>query len=539
MRLRLTAALAVPVLALLAAGCSATTSGSQGAGAAGSAGTGTGSTGSTGAATIPQLTIGDDGGLTSALDVGQDIGDAVYGALETLTKFGPSGQTEPELATSWTHPSAVTYVYQLRHGVKFWNGDPLTSADVVNALNYYRVPGSYTSTQLGSVKSVTATGPYTVTVTLKYPYAPWDTESASAFPIFEKKFQDQHKTTMGQPGTLIMGSGPWEIDSFDSTTGLTLSANPHWWGGTVPVKHITVKLFANETSEALAFRAGEVDVSPDVLNPKAFASTSGASIVSTPAFAEGYFGMNVNQAPWNDIHVRRAVAYALNRADIISALGNKAVPVSTLIPPDELDRLGSQAQVNALIGSLPSYPFSLEAAKQELAQSAYPHGFSGTLETIAFGSYTPVDEAISADLAKIGINLKLKVISFNQYIAKAVGPKSAIADWYTTFNVSNPDPDSFPSQILGSKNIPNGGYNTANYDPPEVDTLLQQGVAAQDQAQRLSIYGQLLKRVGTDLPYVSLYDEDYNVALSSKFTWPGYNVYTQEGAWPLNIKPKN
>jgi peptide/nickel transport system substrate-binding protein len=533
MRSLLKASLTAAALALLAAACSSAATPQDTA--AGAAGTGAGAD----AATIQQLTVGDDNGLTSALDVGQDIGDTVYGALETLTKFGPDGQTEPDLATSWTHPSAVTYVYQLRHGVKFWNGDPMTSADVVNALNYYRAPGTYTSTQLTSVKSITATGPYTVTITLKYPYAPWDTESADAFPIFEKKFADEHKATMGQPGTLIMGTGPWEIDTFDSTTGLTLSANPHWWGGPVNVKHITVKLFSDETSEALAFRAGEVDVSLDVLNPKAFLATSGASIVSTPAFAEGYFGMNVKQAPWNDIHVRRAVAYALNRADIISALGNKAVPVSTLIPPDELDRLGSQAQVNSLISSLPSYPLNLAAAKQELAKSAYPHGFSGTLETIAFGSYTPVDEAIAADLAKIGINLKLKVISFNQYIAKAVGPKSAIADWYTTFNVTNPDPDSFPSQILGSKNIPNGGYNTANYDPPAVDTLLQAGVAAQDPAQRLSIYGQLLKQVGTDLPYVSLYDEDYNVALSSKFTWPGYNVYAQDGAWPLNIKLKS
>ncbi len=190
------------------------------------------------------------------------------------------------------------------------------------------------------------------------------------------------------------------------------------------VKHITVKLFANETSEALAFRAGEVDVSPDVLNPRAFASTSGASIVSTPAFAEGYFGMNIKQAPWNDIHVRRAVAYALNRADIISALGNKATPVSTLIPPDELARLGTagpgQRADQARCRATRSAWQGREAGAGAVGLPARLHR---TPETIAFGSYTPVDEAISADLAKIGINLKLKVISFNQYIAKADRPQ--------------------------------------------------------------------------------------------------------------------
>jgi peptide/nickel transport system substrate-binding protein len=518
---------AAAVLALGVAACSGTATGPSGAASGASA------------ATIPLLRVGDDAALNSALDVGQDEGNSVYGALETLTKFGPAGQVEPELATSVSHPNAVTYVYHLRPGVKFWNGDPMTSADVLNALNYYRVPGSYVSTELTSVQSVTAPDPATVVITLKYPYAPWSAETAGAFPIFEKKFQDEHKATMGQPGTLIMGTGPFEIDSFDPTTGIELSANPHWWGGTVPVKHVSVKVFANETSEGLAFRAGEIDVASDVLNPKAFASTSGATLVSAPAFAEGYFSMNVNQAPWNDIHVRRAVAYALNRADIIAALGNNAVPITTFIPPNELARLGSPAQVSTLVDSLPSYPFDLAKARQELAESAYPHGFTSTLQTISFGSYTPVDEAIAADLAKIGINLKVKVITFNQFIAMSDGPKSAIGDLYATFNVSNPDPDSFPASMLGAVNIPNGGYNEADYDPPAVDALLKEGVTTEDPAKRLSIYGQVLKTLGTDEPYVALYDEDYNVALSSKFTWPGYDVYTQEGSWELNIKPKN
>jgi peptide/nickel transport system substrate-binding protein len=527
MRLRLTAALAVPALALLAAGCSATTAASQGAGSAGAA-----------AATIPLLRIGDDAAL-STLDTGTDEGNDVYGTLETLTKFGPNGQAVPDLASSVTQPNATTYVYHLRRGVKFWNGDPMTSADVVNALDYYRKPGSYVSTEIAPVKSVVAAGPYTVVVTLKNSYAPWSAETTGQFPVFEKKFQDEHSATMGRPGVLIMGTGPWEIDSFDPTTGLELSANPHWWGGTVPVKHISVKLFASETSEALAFRGGEIDVADDVLNPKAFKSTSGGSIVSTPAFAEGYFGMNVHQAPWNDIHVRRAVAYALDRPDIIAALGNNAQPVTTLIPPAELDRLGPTSQVSALINALPSYPYNLAKAKQELAESAYPHGFTATTQTITFASYTPVNEAVAGDLAKIGINLKLKTIGFTQYLAFASGNKSAIGGLYATMNVTNPDPDSFPSALLGSVNIADGGYDWANYDPPLIDTLIKAGETTQGSAQRLTIYGQMLKTLATDVPYVPLYVEDYNVALSSQFTWPDYNVYTQDGAFELNIKPKS
>jgi peptide/nickel transport system substrate-binding protein len=496
-----------------------------------------GAGGSAAAATIPLLRIGDDAAL-STLDTGTDEDNDVYGTLETLTKFGRSGQIEADLATSVTQPNATTYVYRLRQGVKFWNGDPMTSADVVNALDYYRKSGSYVSSLMVSVQNVAATGPDTVTVTLKYPYAPWSAETTGQFPIFEKKFQLEHPATMGQPGTLIMGTGPWQIDSFDPTSGLELSANPHWWGGTVSVKHISVKFFASETSEALAFRGGEIDVADDVLNPKAFKSTSGGSIVSAPAFSEGYFGMNVNQPPWNNIHVRRAVAYALNRPDIIAALGNNAEPVTTFIPPSELDRLGSQSQVTTLVNALPSYPYNLAKARQELAESPYPHGFTATTQTITFASYTPVNEAIAGDLAKIGINLKLKTIGFTQYLAFASGPKSAIGGLYATFNVQNPDPNAFPSEMLGGANIPSG-YNWADYDPPTSDALIKQAEAAQGSSQRLAIYGQLLKMLGTDLPYVPLYIQDYNVALASNLTWPGYNVYTQWGDWELSIKPKN
>jgi ABC-type transport system substrate-binding protein len=72
-----------------------------------------------------------------------------------------------------------------------------------------------------------------------------------------------------------------------------------------------------------------------------------------------------------------------------------------------------------------------------------------------------------------------------------------------------------------------------------IDTLIKAGKTTQDPVQRLAIYRQMLRTLATDLPYVPLYIQDYNVALSGKFTWPNYNVYTQWGAWELNIKPKN
>ncbi len=94
------------------------------------------------------------------------------------------------------------------------------------------------------------------------------------------KFAEAHKGAFGQPGVLVMGTGPWEVDTLDPTTGAELSANPNWWGGKVPIQHISVKFFNNETSEALAFRAGEIDLDDSVTDPRSFAATSGAKLLT-------------------------------------------------------------------------------------------------------------------------------------------------------------------------------------------------------------------------------------------------------------------
>jgi peptide/nickel transport system substrate-binding protein len=524
MRLHLTATLTAAALALLAAGCSGTTAPARTGGASASA-----------AAVIPLLRIGDDAPL-STLDTGADEGNDVYGTLETLTRFGPGGQVEPDLASSVSHPDAVTYVYHLRRDVKFWNGDPMTSADVVNALDYYRKPGSYVSAEIAPVKSVTASGPYAVTVTLKNSYAPWSAETTSQFPIFEKKFADEHKTTMGRPGTLIMGTGPWEISSFDPTTGLELSANPHWWGGMAPVKRISVKFFSSETSMALAMRSGEIDLAfPS--NGKTFeaAAGNGATLTTWSPPSIYFVAMNVKAAPFDDVHVRRAVAYALNRTDLIAANGGTltATTQSTLIPPSQLQVLGSQAQVSALLGSLPQYPFNLEKAKQELAQSRYPHGFTARTEIDNYGNDVEVIQAIGAELQKIGISLQVSQVSAAQWSKDfSTGNLGGIA--YTAFYAASPDPSIFPSYLLGDAST----YNMSRYAPKSIDTLMESGLADSSPAQRLSDYGQLLRNVATDVPYVVLFAGHNYTELSAKYTLPPFTVYPAFSSWALNLKEK-
>ena len=140
-----------------------------------------------------------------------------------------------------------------------------------------------------------------------------------------------------------------ELDRFRPTAGAGCRPTLNWWGGKVPIQHISVKVFSNETSLELAMRAGEIDLDPYILDTKAFASASGATLLTAPSCSLGVFSMNTQTAPWSDIHVRRTVAYALNRSDIITAAGGYNTPIYTYLPPSAFLELAAAPEVNSLI----------------------------------------------------------------------------------------------------------------------------------------------------------------------------------------------
>jgi peptide/nickel transport system substrate-binding protein len=460
--------------------------------------------------------------------------------FDHLLKIGADGQVQPWLAQSVAQQGATVYVYHLRRGVRFWNGDGMTSADVVNALDFYSSPGFETASYYANVKSITARGPYTVVVTLKQPDAGWLYTLALTGGVFEKKFQEEHRATMGQPGVGEMATGPFEIQSFDPTTGVELTANPHYRGGQVTVKHISVKFFANDTSMALAFRAGEIDVAfPQSVQQ--FTAPCGCKVLGAPTNSSAGITMNVTIPPWNNIHVRRAVAYAIDRPAEIKASGDVSTPDYTVMAPVELRTLGSQEQVNTLINALPNYPYNQAKAKAELAQSPYPHGLTATTYTLQFGVYTPETEVVAAQLAKIGIILNVKELTFNGWIAKWAGPKT-IGFWVVTnlTGGNGPDPNGDATWMLAGKYAEaTGGANLADYNSPEVDKLMSEADSVQNKAERLALYGQILKIVANDVPYVMLYTHSSDLALSPKFTWPGFNQYFYSSPWALSIRPAN
>ncbi len=486
--------------------------------------------------TIPSFVIGTTGppqSVSPTLTYDTVTASPMFQGLTGLTA---KNAVTPLLAQSISRPSPTEYVFHLRHDVKFWDGNPMTSADVAFSLGFYTNPktGGAAQAQYRDVKSITANGPYTVTVKLKQPNSTFENTLAWDGTIFEKSFYLAHQSTFGQPGTLIEATGPFQITSFDPSTSAQFVANPHYWGGPVNIQKLTIQYFASETSEALAFRTGQIDAAfPTEGN--AFASASGAKLKTIPANAIAVLGMNVNLAPFKSVEVRRAIAYAMNRPALIKAYGTPATPLYTMIPPTSLEELGSAAQVKSALKGVPTYPYSIAKAKAELAKSPYPHGFTATIDTAqTIFTSEPMVEAIAGMLSKIGIKLNIKVIGANPWLEQLYGPKTTPL-MFSTINIPETDPSGFPSWMLGTSNIPSGEWNFAAYGPKSMDKLLAEGTEESKPAQRLRTYAKVLKMVGSDVPYIAMFTPSYNLAISPKFAWPEFNDNFERTNWETQI----
>jgi peptide/nickel transport system substrate-binding protein len=494
------------------------------------------------AQSIPVFRVGST--TISTLNYDKSNSGYYYGmgqlVLEPLVVLSKDGKIEPWLARSWNQSGPKTYLYHLRKGVTFSDGAPLTARDVVFSLNFYRKQGSANSYNFPStLKSITAVGSDTVKITLSAPNAAWAVIPTGAqLGIFEQKFYEQHKDTFGQPGTGVIGTGPWQITKFDPTSGAQLTANPHYWGGAPAIKQIQWTFYSSETSEALAFRSGEIDLAFPSDN-KSFASTAGTKLVTAPGEQlEIALSMNTLTAPWSDVHVRRAVAYAIDRRALIQAYGGYAQPAYTLIPPVLLRQLGSQSQINAALRGVPTYPHSVAKAKAEMRKSAFPNGAKVTLAALNQPAIVNMTQVLKSQLAAIGLKATIKVENVDPNTAEITGSdRKAVQTQIAPYGGVSPDPGGIYDYALGSKNATGGNWNSSNWSSPLVDKLIAKGFSTTAPASRLKIYGQLLTQLGQNAPYVPIAMVNGTVALASKYTWPTFDSFWANlGPWALGIR---
>ena len=460
-------------------------------------------------------------------------------SLESLLGVGPDGALTPALAASWRQVGGESFVYTLRPGAKFSDGTPLTVDDVIASIEANAKKGSTSDLNYAyaGVKSVKATGADEVTIELDSPNAmfAWTT-SPGSLQVTSKAFLAKHGSSFGTPGVGILGTGPYKLAEFQPGSQVTMVRNEHWWGGAVPVEQVSFKFISDDTTRLYALRSGSIQMALNVPTDQIaqWKQVNGASVEVATDNSLVTLAFNTKKAPWNDVHVRKAVAHSIDRPGIIKSIFGGYGQVAVTFPTkSEWGGLLNPQQVDALYQSIPQYEFDMTQAKQELAASTVPHGFS---DTVTYPNSGPqIGQALltlSQNLKQIGIQLAVKEVTLEQWIADLGNHQLGIyTGWY--FAVTG-DPAEYAQQLLNGANAGPQGTNIAQYQNAAVTKALDESQRTSGSA-RAGLIGQALVQSAADVPYQPLWWGEGATAFGPHVAASNYGPYFFVGPWATQV----
>ncbi len=441
----------------------------------------------------------DPVGLDPAITSAQSSYQVLENVLDTLVTYDNSGKLVPSLATSWDiSDDGLTYTFHLRKDVKFSNGQPLTAADVVYTYKRILNPktGSGNAYKLAGVKDISAPDGHTVVLKLDAPDAALLGHLAldKTLGIITKKNVDD-----GTINTDPIGTGPFMITDYQPGSEVVLKRNPHYWKKGLPyLDEVDIKIITDDSVREAALISGDIDwaftVPPQ--DVKRLKENKDIVVGSSPEDAYWYIASNVKHSPLNNVQVRHAIAYAINRKQIAQAA-----------------RFG-QAKINQ--GPIPAssrwhfdyapYEHNPAKAKKLLAAAGYPDGFDlEIMVTTQYEESIRAAQVVQANLAQVGIHAKIDTLEWADWLQQEGAGKydTYICDWN---GLVDPDDYFYAQQKTGEP------FNFTGYSNPELDKLLVKGRQTQGFDARYKIYQQVDKLVVDGAPYIYLYNPFNNAA---------------------------
>ncbi|MGI5440208.1 ABC transporter substrate-binding protein [Streptomyces shenzhenensis] len=476
----------------------------------------------------------------SSLDVGRESGVLNYMvaclAQESLLSVSPSGELGPGLATAWHQPDPTTYVYTLREGVRFADGTRLTPDDVVASIDEIRDPGNGNALAyaFAGVRDVRATGAHEVTLRLKAPDGAflWNT-SPGGLLVSSRAFLRRNRGRIGTARTLLLGTGPYRVTEFAADDHVSLERNPHWWGRRPPLENLELAFVPDAGTRLVAMKSGAIDGALGLAPDEARTWESTAEITYTGDRSVVALAFDTGKAPFDDPHVRRAIAHATDREGMVTGLLHGKAEVASALPSRDMwgSLLSPRAVRTAYAGiDLPAY--DLDAARAELAKSSVPHGFTAEIHYPASGPQVgKAALALSGALKKIGVTLKVKEITLEQWVNELGSGKQALQFlWY--FPVTG-DPAELADAYL---NAAATATDIAHYDNPKVNRALDRAKTETDPGRRGRDLMEALTTAGPDLPYLPLWWAQTATALSAAHVLLEPGPFAFIGPWATRVR---
>mgnify|MGYP003701465155 CR=1 FL=1 len=412
---------------------------------------------------------------------------------------------EPALATGWTiSEDGTVYTFALREGVTFHDGTPFDAAAVkfnfdrmLDEKNPYHDTGPFPlSFFFSAVDKVEAPDPKTVVFHLKEPYAPFLSNLAYptgliVSPAAVKKYEKDF-------GRHPVGTGPFRFVEWESNSKVVVEGNPDYWDGAPALQAVVFRPITDANTRVAEMLSGGIDmmveVPPD--NLATFEKDPSFTVSEQAGPHLWFLILNAKSGPMADKRVRQAVNYAIDKTALVdNVLQGTAEVAAGPTPP---------AFAWAYDDSLQPYPYDpakakslLKAAGAEGAELTFyvTEGGSGMLDPVAMGA------AIQADLAAVGLKVKIETYEWNTFLGKVNPGLEGKADMAEMAWMTN-DPDTLPYLALRTGAFPDkGGFNSGYYSNPKVDKLLEEARRETDQKKRAALYRQMQEIVHDDAPW--------------------------------------
>jgi peptide/nickel transport system substrate-binding protein len=449
-----------------------------------------------------------------------DVNSLVYNGL---VRYDKNLKLEGELAKSWDiSPDNLTITFHLRHGVKWHDGAPFTSADVLFTYQVYVDPKTPTAYAEDFKQVVKAEAPdsYTFRVTYAKPYAP--ALGSWGIGILPKHLLEGKDITKSPLARHPIGTGPYKFVKWTPGEKVVLVANPDYFEGKPYIHRVVYRIIPDPSTEFLELQSGGLDFMG--LTPIQFKTQTETTAFQRRfnkyrylAFGYTYLGYNLRRPMFQDKRVRQALSYAINKQEIIDGVLLGMGEVAT--GPYKPDTWVYNPNVKR-------YPYDPAKARKLLAEAGWRDTnrdgildkdgkpFSFTIITNQGNDLrAKAGEIIQRRFKEIGVDVKLRVIEWASFLKEFINPgnfDATILGWS-----GGPEPDQYT--IWSSTQTGPHQLNFIDFRNAEVDKLLEEGRRTFDQKKRKKIYDRFQEILAEEQPYTFLYVPDALPAVAKRF----------------------
>lgn len=435
--------------------------------------------------------------------------------LEGLFSFDMDMKVVPVLAESYTANDAATeFTIKLKTGIKFHDGTEFNAEAV--KVNLDRLADQTQKLKRNSlfnmVEKTEVVDVSTVKITLKTPFGAFINTLAhpAGMILSPKALAEYGKEVSKHP----VGTGAYVFSEWTPGTKFVSTKNPEYWGAEAQYDSISFKTVKEDGSRVAMLQTGEADFiypvpSMQIENLK---SDKNVKILENESIIVRYISMNVNKKPFDDVRVRQALNYAIDKNAFSQVVySGHTSPLNSVIAPN------TQFYVEQK-----SYDYNIEKAKQLLTEAGYADGFATKIWSNNSSVSSKADEFIQQQLAKIGVTVEVvpmeaATLSEKLYNAPA-GSGGEVELYYGGWSPSTGDADWGIRPLLATESAPPASYNTGYYSNPEVDQLIQDAIHTADASLRAEAYAKIQETLWNEAPWVFLSVDANMAAAGSNIT---------------------